>query len=143
MVVGIQPAPICERIFMAAQSTIEATRDTRIVAPWLTVVRAIWIALVLAVIGLFIAGISPRFDELRVICAGEDCTVLSLSSLEADALRDFGLSLEFYAGYHVVLEVLLAGAFALLGILIFWRRSDDWIGIMVSAAIIFLGRTSW
>ncbi len=108
---------------MAAQSTIEATRDTRILAPWLNIIRAIWIALVVAVIGLFIAGISPRFERLKTPCIGEDCSVTSLSPLEVDALRDIGISIEFYAGYQVGLDVLVAILFTALAGLIFWRMS--------------------
>ena len=124
---------------MADQSTIESNRDTRIVAPWLTVVRVIWFALVLAVLGLFIAGISPRVEELRTACAVEDCPVLSLSPEEADVLSDIGFSIESYAIYQVGLEILLTILFTSLAGLIFWRRSHTWIGIVVPLTLVFLG----
>ena len=124
---------------MAAQPTTESNPDTRIFAPWVNIIRVIWLALVLALLAIFIAGISPRFDELRTVCAGEDCAVLTLSPSEADEFGDFGLSIEFYAGYQVGLEILLTILFTSLAGLIFWRRSHTWIGIVVPLTLVFLG----
>ncbi len=73
--------------------------DTHIPARWLPVIRAVWMALVLLLLAIFIAGISPYFNELRATCTEEECSMLALSPQEAQALRDLGLSLDFYAGY--------------------------------------------
>jgi hypothetical protein len=102
-------------------------------------VRATWFALVLLLIPLFVAGLSPYFNELRQVCAGEGCHPEALLPQEADVLRDLGLSLDFYAGYKVALEIYVAVISIPLAGLIFWRRSDTWIGILASLTLVLIG----
>ena len=113
--------------------------DTTLRGSWLTAAKAIWVAFALTFLGFFVAGLSPRFNELRAVCADKECVVLALAQDETNALRDLGLGLEFYAGFHVGLEVLTAIVLAVLGLVIFLRRFDDWIGIILSLAVVAFG----
>lgn len=111
----------------------EPTPNTRIPRRWRPVISAIWFAIAFVLIGIYLAGIPAYFNELRVACSGEACSVLALSPQEVNLLQDISLSLDFYAGYIVVMfEIITVGTMALLAVLIFWRKSDDWMGVMVS-----------
>jgi MFS family permease len=124
---------------MTSQLTTEASPDSRIPRRWLTAVRVIWLTLVLSLIPLPIASAPAYFNELRMPCAADDCYVLALTSPEVDMLQDLGLSLEFYAGYQVGLQVFASALFIVLAGFIFWRKSDSWMGILVSLTLAFIG----
>lgn len=111
--------------------------DSQIPARWLPFVRGLWLLFVLLLLGVFFAEISPYFNELRTACTGADCLLMALSPGEAQALRDMGLSMAFYAGYMVLLDIYPVLLVMPIAGLVFWRRSDTWLGILLSLALIF------
>jgi hypothetical protein len=44
-------------------------RDGSIAQPWLAILRAMWVVLALASLGVYAAGIGPRLAELRALKA--------------------------------------------------------------------------
>jgi hypothetical protein len=54
-------------------------------------------------------------------------------------LDEWGLSLAFYATYVSVSEIFVALVFVVPALLIFWRKSADWIGVFASLAFLFIG----
>ena len=48
----------------------------------------------------------------------------------------------FYAGFFTALLSVFALSFTLVAVLIFWRRSNDWMAMLVSVALVSFG-TSW
>jgi hypothetical protein len=116
--------------------------DAQIPKRWLPVIKAVWLALVLLLLAIFTIGISPYFDELNVPCSAEDCLVTALSPQEVQELRDLGLTLNFYAGYIVGLDIFAVVIFIPLAGLIFWRRSDSWLGFLLSLTLLFFASIS-
>jgi hypothetical protein len=115
----------------------ETNPDTRVPRRWQNTVRAIWFAFAFLLIAISIAGIPAYFNELRTACLDEACPLLAISPQEANVLRDFGLALDFYAGYIIIVgEIIVVGTMALLAGLIFWRKSDDWMGLLVSLTLL-------
>lgn len=106
--------------------------------PWIRLARIFWVILALVYFGLFIAAFPAGYTARLVICEGDNCLGSSLTAEEVDALEDLGLSHQFYAGFFTVLEVLLL-TWAATGLIIFLRRSGDWIGLLVSMALIAIG----
>ena len=113
--------------------------DASIPSRWRRVTRAVWLALVLLLLAIFIAGLSPYNRELSVTCTAGACQLMALSPQEVQALRDLGLSLDFYAGYNVGVDIYAVVIFILLAGLIFWRKSDSWMGFLISLALVFFG----
>ncbi|MCH8341008.1 MAG: hypothetical protein IIA51_05580 [Chloroflexi bacterium] len=105
---------------------------------WIRLARIFWVILALVYFGLFIAAFPAGYTARLVICEGDNCLGSSLTAEEADALEDLGLSHQFYAGFFTVLDVLLL-TWAATGLIIFLRRSGDWIGLLVSMALIAIG----
>jgi UDP-N-acetylmuramyl pentapeptide phosphotransferase/UDP-N-acetylglucosamine-1-phosphate transferase len=55
------------------------------------------------------------------------------------ALAQQGLSAGAYAFYNVALDSLFVSVFAVIGIVIFWRRSDDAMALLVATMLVVWG----
>ena len=120
----------------------EPTANTTLRGRWLLVARVAWIAIAFLAVGLFIAALPYDFRELQRVCAGDDCLVdVQLTPEDARALEDLGVSIGFYARYFLSIEVLLLATFVFVAAVIFWRRSDDWMAMFVSLALVIFGTT--
>jgi len=135
--------------------TIHIQADTHLRGPMRVVVQVVWLALVGTMLVVFAASVPVRFGQLLNVVtdaapgsigqlyglSSELVAVVSLrlGPAEAGALHALGLSLAFYAGYILTFEVMLALACAVIGGLIFWRRSDDWMALWVSLLLVLLG----
>ncbi len=129
--------------------------DTHLRGPVRVVVRVVWLVLVGTMLAAFAAGVPVRFGQLLNVVTGgtpggmgqliglsavlEAVVISRLGPAVAGALDSFGLSLGFYAGYILTFEVMLALACAVIGIFIFWRRSDDWMALWVSLVLVLMG----
>jgi hypothetical protein len=122
----------------ALDPVIETTAPAQSRGTWLRVAKVLWVILALVYLGLFIAAFPVGYAANLVVCEGDECLAASVTVEEIHALEDLGLSHEFYAGFFTVAEVLLL-TWAAVGVIIFLRRSDEWIGLLVSMALIALG----
>jgi len=118
---------------MSCMPTYQKSRDQ-----WIRLARILWVILALMYFAIFIAAFPAGYAANLVVCEGNDCLASSVTLEEVDALQDLGLSLELYAGFFTAAEVLFL-TWAAVGVIIFWRRSDEWIGLLVSMALIALG----
>ena len=105
--------------------TIHIQADTRLRGRWLLPARAAWAAITILTVVIFIAAVPARLEELR-----------SDPFNFAEGLAQLGLSVEFFALYGTVFDAMVALTFATLGIIIFWRKSDDWMGILASLTLV-------
>src|SRR5260370_3144084 len=55
------------------------------------------------------------------------------------ALHRLGLSLDTYAVYTLTLDVIASLVFLTVGAVIFWRKSDEWMGLFVSLVLVIFG----
>ena len=116
------------------------TSDTTLRGRWLVVARVAWVAIAILAVGLFIAALPYAFSELQTVCTGGDCQLDDqLTPEDAEALEDMGLSLGFYARYFLALVSLLLIAFTLVPVVVFLRRSDDWMAMFVSLTLVLFG----
>ena len=120
----------------------QPTPDTTLHGWLLTAARVAWVAVALLAVGLFIAGLPFAYDESVTVCIEVVCDQERLLPEDAEALRDLGLSERFYAVFFSGFVSVFALSFTLVGGLIFWRRSDDWMAMLVSLALVSFG-TSW
>jgi hypothetical protein len=58
-----------------------------------------------------------------------------------EQLRQAGLSPGFFGGYFTALPATLVLAFSIVAAVIFWRKSDDWMGIFASLTLVLFGTT--
>ena len=121
--------------------TYSTASDSQIPRPWVYLVRAAWVVIALVLFAAMVVGVPLRYAELLEVCASGDCVLLALAPAELALLQNVGLSIQFYASFQVALEIYLFVIFGGLALLLFWRISNTWIGIIVSLAFLFLGTT--
>ncbi|MGB8647665.1 MAG: hypothetical protein WCF84_20695 [Anaerolineae bacterium] len=105
----------------------------------LIVVQAAWLAVAILTIGLFALAVPPRFDQLQQICTGAACQSPQLSIEDIRQLQQAGLSREFHAAYSLGLELVFAAINFIFAALIFFRRSQDRVALLVSLMLMTFG----
>jgi hypothetical protein len=95
--------------------------DTRLSGWRLTLARTAWIILFLMEVFIFAITLPVWFNLLRQ----------DPYQLQAGLAR-LGLTVEFFALYSTGLQIILALALIAIALVIFWRKSDDWMGLLVS-----------
>jgi hypothetical protein len=106
--------------------------DTRLHGGWLLLARIVWFALVALTLGVCIASLPEYFTELQTVCRLAVCSYVQLSPDTVVALEHFGLSVGSYAAFMVALTVVFALVSFGVGYLIFWRKSDDWMALLLA-----------
>jgi hypothetical protein len=85
-------------------------------------------AVAFATLATFIAAVPARYTQLA-----------HPADAVRTALAEIGLSAGAYAFYNVALDALFVSVFATIGIVIFWRRSDDGMALLVSTMLVVWG----
>jgi len=103
-----------------------------------------WVAVAITALAIIVFSIPSSFDYYRSVCtvASEVCSERAVEQSTPEgvrALREAGLSLRTYALLNVVLDKVFQLAWFAVGALIFWRRSDDRMALLVSAFLISFG----
>lgn len=108
----------------------------------LVIWRVIWGLIALFDLGILVFSIPGFITQQRSICndlTRFNCGYYQLTTAQMAALHNFGLSLDAYAAYAITLDALITLAFLLVGLLIFWHRSRDRMGLFVSLVLITFG----
>jgi hypothetical protein len=98
-------------------------------APWLRFARLAWLAFVGSALFLFTLAVPVRQLELAR-------TFGNMSPAQELVLSDLGVSGQQHAGAVLFVEIGVFIAFLTVALLIFWRRSNDWVAIFVSASLV-------
>src|SRR5215211_4497254 len=119
------------------------TRDRRRGRP-LLLLRWMWVVLAAIVLALNAAGIPHLYTKYESVCTSAACAhshqMVRLTPEGVRALRDFGLSPEFYGAYVGVVAPVVAGlVFAIVAGVIFWHRSEDRIALLGAFALLMFG----
>ena len=120
------------------------TSSGRISRRWLPLARGAWVVCALLLLANFVASIPAYFQLLQTVCTLPDSSNCATGQLTPDtiqALASLHLSLSSYAIYFVILEVVISLLSWGLGLLIFWRKSDEWMGLFVSLLLVLFGGT--
>ena len=118
-----------------------SAEGTRLHGGWLVFSRIVWVAVVVFSLSIFIVSLPAYFAQLQTVCTGDAC-VYSYGQLtpgSAQALHNLGLSIDTYA--VSILALITASMLVSFGVagLIFWRRSDDWMAMLVSLFLVTFG----
>jgi hypothetical protein len=108
---------------------------------WLVLARGGWIVLALLLLANFVASIPAYYRILQTVCttSSAQCAFWQPTPGNVIALQRLHLPIAAYAAYFISLDVAVSLLFWIVGILIFWRKSHEWIGVSVSLLLIILG----
>jgi hypothetical protein len=98
--------------------------------------------LALVLLANFMASIPATYGQLHTICSNSTfghCNIWQPTPANMQALHHLGLSLDTYAAYTLTMDVLASLVFLAVGALIFWRKSDEWLGLFVSLVLVIFG----
>jgi hypothetical protein len=109
-------------------STPASPSATTLRGRWLLLARAAWVAGAVATQGAFVISVPARYAQLAHPNAGARA-----------ALAELGLSAGGYALYNVTLDTVFVSVFAVVATVIFWRRSDDLIALLVATMLVLWG----
>jgi hypothetical protein len=114
-------------------------------ARWLVPARVAWVVMAITVLAIILFSIPSSFEHYSSVCtaASEVCSserVVHQATPEGvRALGETGLSLRSYALLNVVVDKVFQLVWFAVGALIFWRRSDDRMALLVSVFLVSFG----
>jgi hypothetical protein len=95
---------------------------------WLSLARVAWVVVAVVSLGRFVTSVPLRYDELAHPAAGV-----------RTALAELGLSPGGYALYNVALDTVFVSVCAAVAVVIFWRRSNDPVALLVATMLVAWG----
>jgi len=112
--------------------------SARLQGHWLLAARVGWVAIVAWALALCIISLPAYYQRLQIPCTSTIACQLNgaLTSAGMRTLHTIGLSLSSYAIYNVVFGMILIVIWSIVGFIIFWRRSDEWIALLVALTLI-------
>lgn len=108
----------------------------------LVILRTLWGLIVLFEVGVLLVNFPALLSVLHTACSdatGVSCNYLQLRSSQLPALAHYGFSLDGYAFYALFCDLAMTLLFLSVGILIFWRKSDEFMGLFVSLLLLTFG----
>jgi hypothetical protein len=121
----------------SARSLGSSAATSRLQGGTLTLARGLWITVAVAVLAIFFATLPANFAYLHTVST--TATSLSYGQLTSSGfrqLRELGLSIDFYATFLVVSNVIFVLVWFAVGVLIFWRKSDERLALLASLTLV-------
>ena len=102
--------------------------------------RTVWLLLAVVLLANWIASLIAYYGLLKTVCNDvETCQSWQPTSGNVQALRHLGLSLDGYAAYFISVEIAVSLVFMAVAGVIFWRKSNEWLGLFVSFVLLLFG----
>jgi len=114
--------------------------DTRLYGPWLIFARIVWIAVVVISLTVSLVDIPLQFARLHIVCVGSDCEQQLTASIVRD-LHKLNLSIDFFAASVIILEFGFYFVWVVVAFVIFWRKSNDWMALLVALFLVLFPAT--
>jgi hypothetical protein len=117
-------------------------QDTHLQGRLHRAVQIIWILVAMLALLVFVVGLPAFYGQIQSVCVGNNCTGAQVPVEQARALEAHGISLTSYALYSVIVVTLSTLTWFSIGWLIFWRKSDSWIALLVALQAVTQGVSS-
>ncbi len=114
--------------------------DTRLHGGWLILARIVWIVMVVLSLTISIVDIPLQFVRLHIVCVGSDCAQQLTASIVRD-LHKLNLSVDFFAASVIILEFGFYFVWVAVAFVIFWRKSNDWMALLVALFLVLFPAT--
>lgn len=88
--------------------------------------RVLWILIVVVALVLLVTGLQFQVNRLA-------------QTVDLRSLQELDISLQSYAIYLILLSIVVVLVHVLIAAVIFWRRSNDWVALLVSLTLVTNG----
>jgi signal transduction histidine kinase len=118
----------------AAGSVATGSAKTRLTGSWLFIARAVWLALVIPSLGLFVVGLPAYYQQIQRPCVDPTtCNIAgALTAHGLRALASLGFSASGYAAFYTIFWAVIFVVWSGIGLLILWGRSDDGMALLTA-----------
>src|SRR6266699_1436096 len=123
-------------------SNQQVAADTRLYRRWLMFARVGWFVLVVLALAVFVASLPVYIVQLQSVCNGTACATGQLTFQIVETLRKLGLSIGSYVAISITFTFVKAFVWFMVGGVVFWRRSNDWMALMVALMLVLLGTST-
>jgi hypothetical protein len=111
---------------------------------WLLFARIAWVTVAITALAIVLFSVPSSFEHYRGVCSAdaETCSERAVEQPTPEgvrALQEVGLSVRSYALLNVVIDKVFQLVWFAVGAIIFWRRSDDWMALLVSLFLVAFG----
>ena len=111
---------------------------------WLLLAHMAWVAVTITALAIVLFSVPSSFEHYRSVCtaASEICSERAAGQPTPEGLRalqDVGLSVRSFALLNVVIDKVFELVWFAVGAIIFWRRSDDRMALLVSVFLVAFG----
>lgn len=113
-----------------------ADSHTRLYGRQLWLARAVWLAIVLLTVSLYLLSVPISYTKALTICTAADCDASQLTPKAIVELQQLGLPPNFLAAYFTFTNVFLVAVSVGVALVIFRRRSDDWLALLGSLMLV-------
>jgi hypothetical protein len=113
--------------------------DTRLHGRWLLIARVASGSLVLLTLASFVVLLPSYLAQLQTVCTGPTCALVQPTAVTAQAMQQLGLSVSSYATFTFMLTLVVAVVCFCVSGVIFWRKSDDWMVLLVALTVVAMG----
>lgn len=113
----------------------------RLYGRWLVAARIVWLSLAGLALVVLAVALPVFFQAVRVVRTPEAAVPGQLPPADIVLLQQWSVSLDVYAAYQTGLIAVFALVFLAAGALLFQRRSDDRIALLVSLWLVLIGVT--
>jgi hypothetical protein len=106
--------------------------------------RVAWVVVAITVLAIVVFSVPSSLEYYRDVCTAAYgmCSERAVDQATPEgvrALREAGLSLRFYAISNVVIDKIFQLTWFAVGVLIFWRRSEDRMALLTSLFLVTFG----
>ena len=111
-----------------------ADTSTKLRPPWLNITRALWIVLSAAAVVAFVVSTVISLREPLPSCTSPDatCGPWMVTQEDFDLAQQSGLPVRLMTLVYFASMIIPRAVFFLVGLVVFVRRSDDWVAQMLS-----------
>ncbi len=120
-------------------SNLPVAVDTRLHGHWLVLARVGWFVLVVLALAVFVASLPVYIAQLQSVCNGTACAAGQLTPQIVVTLRNLNLSIGSYVAINIALTLVQVLVWFTVGGVVAWRRSNDWMALMVALMLVLLG----
>ncbi|MBK9714851.1 MAG: GAF domain-containing sensor histidine kinase [Kouleothrix sp.] len=103
---------------------------------WLAAARVGWAAVALLTIAVFVANLPAELAAFRQVCSGAGCGPGDLTPERVREIEALGLSVDLFATAFLVAEIAFVAIWFTVGVVIFWRKSDDRAALFVALFLV-------